>query len=137
RATGVDQKSHLQPDRLASARAAEFHHVPYELRAIQLNPVEIFCSLADRLVDKELVYVSTEPMGIGDFVTRAGSHEQFIPVVRLIFPGLVQLMIKEGEAALETAGDIRIGLLPTAPFCEWSNPRQVPAAGELFEDQIG
>src|SRR5437660_10840373 len=103
---------------------------------MQRDVVEIFRSFTDRFIDQELIYISAEPMCISDFVARARCHEQFILMAGLIFPRLTEFMMKEAEAAFKSAGNIRIGFLPGAPFRERTNPRQVPTAEQLFENKI-
>ena len=43
----------------------------------------------------------------------------------------------EGEAALEAAGYVGMGLLPGSPLCQGTNGGEIVAGGEVFEQQIG
>src|SRR5436305_4106114 len=90
----IDQKPNLQPDWLADSRAAEFDEIAHERRSVEFHPVQIFCSLADRLVDKEVINISTEPMCVSDIVARARGDKQFVAMSWVVLPGLVRFMVK-------------------------------------------
>src|ERR1700676_2414275 len=46
-------------------------------------------------------------------------------------------VVIEGEAALEAACYVRIGLLPTAPFGKWRNAGQVITSRQTLQQNVG
>src|ERR1700681_291216 len=46
-------------------------------------------------------------------------------------------VVIEGEAALEAACYVRIGLLPTAPFGKWRNAGQVITSSQTLQQDVG
>ena len=87
--------------------------------------------------EKEGIEVRAEPMGIGDGIAWTGGDEEFVLVVGGWGPGMAGGMVKEGEAAFETAGEVGEIALPGTPAGEGAEGGKVVTVAELFEEEVG
>ena len=84
-----------------------------------------------------MIEVGAVPVRIGDIVVGAGGDEKlFVPGGRCV-SGIVEVVMVEGKAALQAAGDPGISPLPGSPLRERPHGRQIVTITELFEKQVG
>src|SRR4030095_4844486 len=113
---GVDYKTGAQRQRCAAARARQHWIRLYEIRRVERSLLKQFHSELCGLPGQELVEVRPKPVRVGNAVVRAGASEQFLSPIERRFPGLAERVMVKREAALQAAGDFRVGLLPRTPF---------------------
>src|SRR5258708_9938320 len=103
---------------------------------IKLDPVNVFNALGLGLANQEMVEVRPIPMRVGDSIVGTGGDEELAGVFGAIEPRGICGVVQKGKPALQSAGDVRIGLLPCSPFGQWQQSRQPVTAGELVGEQI-
>src|SRR2546427_5963268 len=103
----------------------ELHAVAVEGNGLELRLVEIFHSEALRFSNEKVIEIRAIPMRVRDLIARTGGDEQLVAPFRIVEEWLLKLMMVKGEAALQSAGDLRIGLLPAPPLGQRQQTRQV------------
>src|SRR5579862_6850392 len=84
-----------------------------------------------------MVEVWAVPMGIGDFVLRAGADQEMLLTLRVGRERAVEIVVIKGEAALESAGEVRKLFLPRPPFAQRTDKREVVIRRDFLQQQIG
>ncbi len=86
-----------------------------------------------RLFHQKLIKIRSEPMRVGDRVVRTCRDKEVVLRSGLPRTVTIQVVVKEGESALEAAGEIRIFLLPTAPLRQRTQCEEVVALCKILE----
>jgi hypothetical protein len=136
-ACAVNYESCAKLHRIAIPLSCEHDPVAVISDPIKLNLIDKTDPKFLSLLDQEVVEVSSIPMRIRNLVTRAGGHEQLVMAFRIRRGRSAEHMVMKGKSALETAGNMWIGSLPTAPFCERPQRSQAIARGQIFQEEIG
>ncbi len=135
-ARGIDQKPGMDVERLIARAADDRCAILCQIQGLDPSALAVVDSKALRFLDEELIYLGPVPMRIGDTIMRARRHKQLLCVMRSNRLGLSQAMVEESEAALESAGNLRIFALPASPFCQRRNPRQIIGCAKPFQQEI-
>src|ERR1700744_715425 len=103
------------------------------MHAVEIVGSGLLCGLHE-----ELIEIGAIPVGVGNGVVRAGGYQQLASMlVGPCLAGRMQRMMVKSEAALESAGDFGMSLLPRTPFAERPDRVQVIAIAQLLEQEIG
>ena len=121
RAAGIHDETGGDFDFLSMAFAVEDDLVRVLHGFVQFDFVEIVDADFLRLANEVGIDIGAIPVRIGDPIVGAGGNEQLIAATRISSGALAGLMVIKGEAAFESAVEVRIRLLPGAPFGEWED----------------
>ena len=99
--------------------------------------IQILHAFPLRLADEKSIKVLAKPVRVGDLVVWTRRDHQLTVAFLVHGEALAELVMAEGKAALEPTGDLRMRSLPGAPLDEGQQSRQIVAAREVFEQQIG
>ena len=90
-----------------------------------------------RFREQEMIDVLAEPVRVGRVVGRVGADQQFVGAVGARRERPALLVLEKREAALDAAGQVRIGPLPRPVLRQRRQPRQVVGLRQRFQDEIG
>src|SRR6266699_3356712 len=123
RPAGIDDESSANRNSFSPTFTLERDALAVEPNSFEFRLVEIFHAERLRFVNEEVVEVRAIPMRVRDFVARAGGHEQLVAPFRIIEERFFKFMVIKRETALQSAGDLRIRLLPASPLGQWQQTR--------------
>ena len=99
--------------------------------------VEVFHAERLRFANEEVIEIRAIPMRVRDLITWAGGDKQLVAPLRIVEERFFKLMLIKRKTALQSAGDLRIGLLPASPLGQWQQTRQIVSQRQFFEQQVG
>src|ERR1035438_2329639 len=139
-----------------SARARRVHNklrrktyrltlpLPFELHATvtlsysgKLSFVPILHACLLRFTDQQVVEVRPIPVRVRYLIMRARGHQKLIAAILTARPVLLQVMVVEGKAALQSTSNFGVSVLPGAPLRERPQCRQIIAGSEVLQKKIG
>ena len=75
-------------------------------------------------------------MGIANLIVRACRYQKLVQMIWIRLDRLPGFMMVEREPSLQSATNVRISSLPTAPFGERSDGRQIiPGRQDVYKRQ--
>ena len=117
RTRGVDDELRGDADIAAVPRAVELYLCVGLSQAGQLDFIQIIYPKLLGFADKKVVEVGAIPVRIRYFIVRACGDEELLARDRAEeYRGVVQIVMVEGEASLQPAGEFGMSALPAAPF---------------------
>src|SRR6185503_18148556 len=116
RPAGIDDESGANRNSFSSSLSFELRALAVERNGFEFRLVEIFHAERLRFANQEMVEVRAVPMRVRDFIARTGGDEQLVAPLRIAAERLSKLMMIKCKTALQSAGDLRIGLLPATPL---------------------
>src|SRR5881409_1297540 len=99
--------------------------------------VEILNTERLRFACEKMVEVRPIPMRVRHFVVRTRCDQQLVRAILAALPRLAELVMIEREPTLQPTRQLRVRLLPGAPFTQGSKPRQVVSRRDVLEKQVG
>src|SRR2546429_2253901 len=116
RPTRVHNESGAEPNFFPFAPAINLRAFTADYNALHLRLIEIFNAETLRFANEEMVEVRAIPVRVGNLVAWTGGDQELVTVIGMVVKRPVKLVMIKREPALQTAGDLRIRFLPTAPL---------------------
>ena len=114
--------------------AAQFPAITVRQQGVDVRVVEVRDTRGDHFIGEELIKVRAEPVRIGVGMRATRGDEQFVRAVGSRTEVIAQRVMEVAEAALQTAHDVGIRLLPLRVVGQRCQPRQVIAVREVFQN---
>ena len=137
RAARVDNELRAKTDAAPPAHSFERGSTDARRKSFEHGFVHVFDALRLRLMHEELIDVRAKPMSVSNSRMRTRGDEQLPQVLGIVFEPASRAMCEKTEAAFQTAGNLRIALLPGTPFGEREKTREIVARSQLLQNEVG
>jgi hypothetical protein len=137
RPRGVHDELRVNLQRPPAAPSLDDRPLRLHVHAPQLGFVEIRHAERLRLLDEERVKIGAVPVRVRAAIVGRRGHEQLSRVRGVVGKFLSRRVMVKREAAFQTAGKLRIRLLPRSPFRERTQAGQIVAVSKLLDQKVG
>ena len=135
-ARGVHEKPRRERERLAEPLALETPALSLARDGPEAGPVAIRGARGLGLLHEEVVEVGPVPVCVRDGVVGARGDEELVAAVMRAREAPALRVPVEREAALEPAGELRVGAAPRPPRREREEARKLEPGRDLLEEKV-